>query len=137
MIEFQKIIKIYSYHLQDIFCCDCIFDKMTSLLFSSKEFTTYYEFINVIEQEIEKDKFVSFAFSGTFLLVCKPTIKFILNNKEIKQQLMKKSCITDWIDLNNERVILCNVCFMQNVKKIYILKTFRLKEDLRNDYFFL
>ena len=117
MIEFQKIIKIYSYHLQDIFCWDCIFDKMTSLLFSSKEFTTYYEFINVIEQEIEKDKFVSFAFSGTFLLVCKPTKKFILNNKEIKQQLMKKSCITDWIDLNNERVILCNVCFMQNVKK--------------------
>ena len=137
MIEFQKIIKIYSYHLQDIFCCDCIFDKMTSLLFSSKEFTTYYEFINVIEEEFEKDNFVSFAFSGTFLLVCKPTIKFILNNKEIKQQLMKKSCITDWIDLNNERIILCNVCFMQNVKKKNILKTFRLKEDLRNDYFFL
>ena len=137
MIEFQKIIKIYSYQLQDIFCCDCIFDKVTTLLFSSEEFTTCDEFINVIEEEFVKDKFVNLAFSGAFLLVCKPTIKFILENKEIGERLMKRSCITDLIELENEKIRICTVCFLQIIERNNLLKKFKLEEKLRNDYFFL
>ena len=136
MIEFQKIIKIYSYQLQDIFCCDCLFDKITTLLFSSKEFINYDEFMNVIEEEFEKDIFINFVFSGTFLLVCKSTIKFILENNETSP-LMKRSCITDLIELNNEEIRLCTVCFLQIMERTNFFKKFKLEEKLRNDYLFL
>ena len=136
MIEFQKIIKIYSYQLQDIFCCDCLFDKITTLLFSSKEFINYDEFMNVIEEEFEKDIFINFVFSGTFLLVCKSTIKFILENNETSP-LMKRSCITDLIELENEKIRICTVCFLQIIERNNLLKKFKLEEKLRNDYLFL
>ena len=136
MIEFQKITKIYSYQLQDIFCCDCLFDKITTLLFSSKEFINYDEFMNVIEEEFEKDIFINFVFSGTFLLVCKSTIKFILENNETSP-LMKRSCITDLIELNNEEIRLCTVCFLQIMERTNFFKKFKLEEKLRNDYLFL
>ena len=82
MIEFEKKIKIYSYQLQDIYCCDCFFERVASLLFSTKEFTSCDEFINIFEEEFLKEKFVIQIFSGSILLSCKFMIKFVLDNNK-------------------------------------------------------
>ena len=92
--------------------------------------------MNVIEEEFEKDIFINFVFSGTFLLVCKSTIKFILENNETSP-LMKRSCITELIELNNEEIRLCTVCFLQIMERTNFFKKFKLEEKLRNDYLFL
>ena len=67
MIEFEKIIGIYSYQLQDIYCCDCFFDRVASQLFSSKEFTSCDQFIKTFEKEFSEDKFVIKVFSSSFV----------------------------------------------------------------------
>ena len=139
MIEFRKKIKINSHQIQDIFCCSCIFDKLVSLLFSSEEEAIcYFDFVSLLKKDYSKDKFVFFTFSSIFLLICKSTIKFILENKKICSRLMRKSCITDLVEIENESIVLYNVCFLQIIERNDLLPKFKLKNELRNDgYFFL
>ena len=96
MIEFEKIIGIYSYQLQDVYCCDCFFDRVAAKLFSSKEFTSCDQFIKNFENEFPEDKFVIKVFTGTVLLACNSMFKFTLDNKEKSDQLVRKSCIPDF-----------------------------------------
>ena len=138
MIEFRKKIKIYSYQIQDILCCSCIFDKLASLLFSlEEEAVHYFDVISFLKKEL-KYNFLSFTFSSTCLFICKSTIKFILEDKKICSRLMRKSCITDLIEIENESIVLCNVCLLQIIERNNLLPKFKLKDELRNDdYFFL
>ena len=54
MIQFSKKINVYSYIISDIYCCDCFFDRIASLINSLKEFTECDEFINILENEFLK-----------------------------------------------------------------------------------
>ena len=54
MIEFRKKIKIYSYQIQDILCCSCIFDKLASLLFSlEEEAVHYFDVISFLKKDLK------------------------------------------------------------------------------------
>ena len=137
MIEFEKIIKIYSYQLQDIYCCDCFFDRIVSKLFSSKEFTTCDEFIKTFEEKFPEDKFVIRVFSGSILMVCNAMFKFIVDNKKKSDQIMRRSCIVDFFDFGEIKLKVCIVCLIQIIERTETLKKFKLKETLRNDYLYV
>ena len=93
MMEFEKMIKIYSYQLQDVYCCDCFFDRVAAKLFSSRETTACDEFINTLEEKFPDDKFVVRVFCCSALLVCNSMFKFIVDNKKKSDPLMRKSCV--------------------------------------------
>ena len=53
-------------------------------------------------------------------------------------RLMRKSCITDLVEIENESIVLRNVCLLQIIERNDLLPKFKLKNELRNDdYFFL
>ena len=137
MIEFEKIIKIYSYQLQDIYCCDCFFDKIVFELFSKKEFSSCDEFMKTFEEKFPADKFVIGVFSGSIILVCNSMFQFTIDNKEKSDQLTRRSCIIDFFDFGEITLKVCIVCLIQLVNRTDTLKKFKLKETLRNDYFYV
>ena len=137
MIEFDKITRIYSYQLQDIYCCDCFFDRIASKLFSSKDPTSCDEFIKTFEEKFPDDKFVIRAFSGSILLVCNAMLKFVIDNKGKSDQLMRKSCILDFFNLGEIEINACLVCVIEIVKRTETLKKFKLKRTLRNDFLYM
>lgn len=136
MIEFEKEIKIYSYKIQDIYCCDCFFERVTSLVFCYEEFTTCDEFIQILKEEFKK-KFIIFCFSGVILLMCKSLMKFILENKKDHEAIFNKKCITDAIDFEDEKILICVICLIKIIKNNKILKHFSLKEEHRNEVEYL
>ena len=137
MIEFEKIIGIYSYQLQDVYCCDCFFDRVAAELFSNKEFTSCDQFIKTFENEFPEDKFVIKVFTSTALLTCNSMFKFTLDNKEKSDQLVRKSCIPDFFDFGEIQINACLVCVIQIIKKKDTLKKFKLKRTLRNEYIYM
>ena len=54
MIIFDKKIKIYSYELQNVFCCDCFFETVARLLLGNKEFESCDEFIKILEKNFQE-----------------------------------------------------------------------------------
>ena len=137
MIEFEKKIRIYSYQLHDIYCCDCFFDLIASKIFSSENFTSCDEFITDLEGKFPDNEFVIRVFLHKILLVCNPMFKFILDTKRREDQLMRKSCIVDFFDFNeNETIKVCIVCLIDIVGKTETLKKFKLKKTLRENGIF-
>ena len=138
MIEFEKIIRIYSYQLHDVYCCDCFFDRIASKLFSSKEFTSCDEFLTDIEETFPDDKFVIRVFLHKILLVCNSMFKFIIDTKKKKNdELMRKSCIVDFFDFDENKIKACIVCLIEIAGKNETLKKFKLKTALRNGIFYM
>ena len=137
MIEFEKKIRIYSYQLHDIYCCDCFFDLIASKIFSSENFTSCDEFITDLEGKFPDNEFVIRVFLHKILLVCNPMFKFILDTKRREDQLMRKSCIVDFFNFNeNEMIKVCIVCLIDVVGKTETLKKIKLKETLRENGIF-
>ena len=141
MIEFEKKIRIYSYQLHDIYCCDCFFDLIANKIFSSEIFTSCDEFITDLEEKFPDNEFVIRVFLHKILLVCKPMFKFILDTKRRNDQLMRKSCIVDFFNFNeneneDEMIKVCIVCLIDIVGKTETLKKFKLKSTLRENGIF-
>ena len=137
MIEFEKKIRIYSYQLHDIYCCDCFFDLIANKIFSSENFTSCDEFITDLEEKFPDNEFVIRVFLHKILLVCNPMFKFILDTKRRNDQLMRKSCIVDFFNFNeNEMIKVCIVCLIDIVGKTETLKKFKLKSTLRENGIF-
>ena len=137
MIEFEKIIRIYSYQLHDVYCCDCFFDRIASKVFSGDNFTSCDEFITDLEEKFPDDKFVIRVFLHKILLVCNSMFKFIIDNKKKTDQLMRKSCIVDFFDFDETEIKVCIVCLIEIVGKTETLKKFKLKTALRNGIFYM
>ena len=137
MIEFEKIVRIYSYQLQDIYCCDCFFDRIASKLFSSKELTSCDEFIRGFEEKFPEEKFVIRVFCCKVLMVCNSIFKFIIDNKKKSDQLMRRSCIVDFFEFDENEIKVCIVCLMQIVNGNETIKKFKLKRTLRNDFLYM
>ena len=137
MIEFEKIIKVYSYQLHDVYCCDCFFDVIASKIFSKKNLNSCDEFITNLEEKFPDDKFVIRVFLHKILLVCNSMFKFIIDNKKKTDQLMRKSCIVDFFDFDGIEIKVCIVCLIEIAGKTETLKKFKLKTALRNGIFYM
>ena len=137
MIEFEKIIRIYSYQLHDVYCCDCFFDRIASKVFSGENFTSCDEFITDLEEKFPDDKFVIRVFLHKILLVCNSMFKFIIDNKKKTDQLMRKSCMVDFFDFDGIEIKVCIVCLIEIAGKTETLKKFKLKTALRNGIFYM
>ena len=116
MIEFEKKIRIYSYQLQDIYCCDCFFDVIARKLFSDEDFDSCDEFIKSLEEKFPDEEFVIKVFCGSILLVCNPMFKFVIDNKG-KFELMRKPCIPDCFNLGEIEILACLVCVIGIVRE--------------------
>ena len=137
MIEFEKIIRIYSYQLHDVYCCDCFFDRIASKVFSGDNFTSCDEFITDLEEKFPDDKFVIRVFLHKILLVCNSMFKFIIDSKRKTDQLMRKSCIVDFFNFDENEMKVCIVCLIEIAGKTETLKKFKLKSKLRNGIFYV
>ena len=116
MIEIEKKIIVYSYLIKEIYCCDCFFDRVMSLINSSKEFTEYDKFINILENEFSR-KYVIILFGGQILLICRELIQFIFKIKKEDEKIQLSHCVTDFISDGNEIIEVCSVCFIKIIEK--------------------
>ena len=77
MIEFEQVMKSYFEDIiQDIFCCDCLFETVTELLLLKKISGEYDEFVRILEKKFPI-KFLFVSFGGVSVLMCKNSFKFI------------------------------------------------------------
>ena len=136
MIHFSKKINVYSYTISDIYCCDCFFDRIMSLINSLKEFTECDEFINILENEFSR-KFVILIFGGTIILFCRELIKFIIKIKKEHEKIRRSHCVTDFISDGDDIIEICTVCFIKIIKNNMLLKHFKIKEKVRNETYYL
>ena len=132
MIEFEKDIRVFSYKLEDIYCCDCVFEKVIAMVFNQKKFSGYNEFLEILQKKFPKD-FLFMSFSGMLLIVCKDLLKFILKNKKEQQPVFMKSCFVDSFIIDDELKQICIVCLIKIVATNRILNYFKLKDKYRNE----
>ena len=135
MIEINKKIKVYSYLITEIYCCDCFFDRVMSLINSSKEFTGCDEFINILENEFLR-KFVILLFGGKIVLLCRELIKFIIKIKKEHEKIRLSHCLTDFISDGNEIIEICTVCFIQIIENNKLFRCFKTKK-VRDETYYL
>ena len=135
MIEINKKIKVYSYLITEIYCCDCFFDRVMSLINSSKEFTGCDEFINILENEFSR-KFVILLFGGKIVLLCRELIKFIIKVKKEHEKIRLSHCLTDFISDGNEIIEICTVCFIQIIENNKLFRCFKTKK-VRDETYYL
>ena len=93
--------------------------------------------MKTFEEKFPADKFVIGVFSGSIILVCNSMFQFTIDNKEKSDQLTRRSCIIDFFDFGEITLKVCIVCLIQLVNRTDTLKKFKLKETLRNDYFYV
>ena len=136
MIEIKKKIIVYSYLITEIYCCDCFFDRIMSLIDSSKEFTKYDEFINFLENEFSR-KYVIVLFEGKIVLLCRELIKFILKIKEEDEKIQLSHCITDFISDGDDIIEVCSVCFIKIIEDNKLFKHFKTKKKVRDETYYL
>ena len=136
MIEIEKKIIVYSYLITEIFCCDCFFDRIMSLINSSKEFSESDEFINILENEFSR-KYVIILFGGKILLICRELIKFIFKIKKEDEKIQLTHCITDFISDGNKIVEVCSICFIKIIESNRLLKHFKTKKKIRDETYYL
>ena len=136
MIEIEKKIIVYSYLITEIFCCDCFFDRIMSLINSSKEFSESDEFINILENEFSR-KYVIILFGGKILLICRELIKLIFKIKKEDEKIQLTHCITDFISDGNEIVEVCSICFIKIIESNRLLKYFKTKKKIRDETYYL
>ena len=136
MIEIEKKIVVYSYLISEIYCCDCFFDRVLSLINSSKEFTEYDEFINILENEFSR-KYVIILFGGKIVLLCRELIKFILNIKKEDEKIRLKNCLIDYVSDGDKIIEVCSVCFIEIIDKNNLFKHFKIQKKIRDETYYL
>ena len=109
-----------------------------SLINSSKEFTEYDKFINILENEFSR-KYVIILFGGQILLICRELIELILKIKKDDEAILKSSCFVHFISDGNEIIKICSVCFIKIIEKKNLLKHFKVKQKIKDEthYFYL
>ena len=139
MIQYFKRINVYFYTISDIYCCDCVFNRILGLLESSEEFSKPDEFIDILENEFSRN-FVILHFGEKIVLFCRKLIKFIIKIKKQREKIRMNSCITDFISDGDKTIEVCPVCFIKIIDNNKLFHRFKRNlESLRNetDYFFL
>ena len=107
-----------------------------SLIDSSKEFTKYDEFINILENEFSR-KYVIVLFGGKIVLLCRELIKFILKIKKEDEKIQLSHCITDFISDGDDIIEVCSVCFIKIIEDNKLFKHFKTKKKVRDETYYL
>ena len=133
MIEFEQVMKsCFEDIIQDVYCCDCLFDTVIELLLFKKLFTDYDEFVRILEKKFPT-KFLFVSFGGVSVLMCKDSFKFI-KAKTKDMPMLKIGCITNYITIDGESVVICVVCLIKIiVTDGNFLKHFRLIDKHRRN----
>ena len=82
MIKFNHLMYYYSCLIEEIFCCDCIFDQVFFLIEKEEE-----DFVEIIEEKLKKntnkeeDGFMVNFFDGALILICIEVLNFIRQKK--------------------------------------------------------
>ena len=132
MIDFEQVMNsLYSDIIQDIYCCDCLVDKiMDSLLF--KELSSdYNEFALELKREFPKN-FLFLSFGGVCVFICKDSFKFIKGAEKIIP-VVRKRCIFARFNLDGQNVIVCTPCLIKTIGIGELLHHFRLVDKYRRN----
>ena len=137
MIEIEKKIIVYSYLIIEIYCCDCFFDRIMTLIDNSRKFTEPNEFIEILEKEFDSKKYLLILFGGKVLLICKKLLDFIIKIKKEDEKIMLSHCITDFISNGDQVLEICAVCFIKIVEKNRLLKHLQTKKKVRDETYYI
>ena len=138
MIEIKKKIIVYSYLVTEVYCCDCFFDRIMTLIDTSIKFTESNEFIiNILEKEFNSKKFVTILFGGKVLLISKELIDFIIKIKKEDEKIMLSHCVTDFISDGDQILEICAVCFIKIVENNRLLKHFKTQKKVRDETYYI
>ena len=137
MIEIEKKIIVYSYLITEIYCCDCFFDRIMTLIDNSRKFTEPNEFIEILEKEFDSKKYLLILFGGKVLLICKKLLDFIIKIKKEDEKIMLSHCVTDFISDGDQVLEICAVCFIKIVEKNRLLKHFQPKKKVRDETYYI
>ena len=135
MIEFDQIMTQFDGVIQDIYCCDCLFEAVMELLFVDY-FSTYDDFVQELNRKFPT-KHLFLSFHGVSILICKKAFQFIAVAKDKNTPIFKYGCMTDTVIIDGEDVEICVVCIIKIVIAEKFLERFRLVEKYRsNDKYF-
>ena len=100
----KKVVRRYCKTVQEIYCCDCLFDQMIYLLNDEKEIVSMEE---SIEKNLDEDEFLVRRCFDTVVISCLNYLKFISGKKTLKE-LFKK--------IETKKIISCksfeDMCFI-------------------------
>ena len=135
MIEFDQIMTQFDEVMQDIYCCDCLFEEVMGLFFFNY-FFTYDDFVQELNRKFPT-KHLFLSFHGVSILICKKAFQFIAVAKEKNNPIYKFGCMTDTIIIDGENVEICVPCIIKIVISEKFLERFKLVEKYRaNDKYF-
>ena len=137
MIEIEKKKIVYSYLITEIYCCDCFFDRIMTLIDKSRKFTEPNEFIEILEKEFDSKKYLLILFGGKVLLIGKKLLDFIIKIKKEDEKIMLSHCVTDFISDGDQVLEICAVCFIKIVEKNGLLKHFQTKKKVRDETYYI
>ena len=133
MIDFESVMTRHERDeiIQDIYCCDCLFETLMELLHIKN--LKYEKFIQILTEKFPK-RHLFLYFSSINVFMCNHTFKFIAEDIEINfDSIYKSFCITDLINIENENFQVCVVCLIKIVVSRNYLKRFRLLDKYRSN----
>ena len=131
MIDFELVMKKYDEIIQDVYCCDCLFETVIGLLHMKN--LKYENFMKILVEKFPK-RHLFMYFSGINILMCHCTLKFIATEKKINYDgIFKSFCITDYINIEDHNFQICVVCLIKIIVSENYLKHFRLLDKYRSN----
>ena len=115
---------------------DCFFDRVMSLIDTSRKFSETNEFIDTLVNEFP-NKYAIILFGGKVLLICRELIEFIIKIKEEDEKIKLSHCVTDFISDGNEILEICSVCFIKIVEKNRLLQQFKTVKKIRGETYYI
>ena len=136
MIEFNQVITQFDGSvMQDIYCCDCLFEEVMQLLFFDC-FCYYNDFVQKLHNKFPT-KHLFLSFHGVSILICSKAFQFITAAKDKSKPIFKYGCMTDTVKIDAEDVEICVPCIIKIVISENFLERFKLVEKYRtNDKYF-
>ena len=120
----KKVVRRYCKTVQEIYCCDCLFDQMIYLLNDEKEIVSMEE---SIEKNLDEDEFLVRRCFDTVVISCLNYLKFISGKKTLKE-LFKK--------IETKKIIscksfedMCSICSIGVSKKLNCFHRFSKRQN--------
>ena len=135
MIEFEQILTQFDSIIEDIYCCDCLFEEIMGMLFFDY-FYAYNDFVQKLNDKFPT-KHLFLSFHGVSILICKKAFQFIAAAKDKNKPIFKYVCMTDTVIIDGEDVEICVPCIIKIVISENFFERFKLAEKYRtNDKYF-
>ena len=137
MIRIIKKKIFYSHLVTEVYSCDYFFDRVISLIDIRKKFTKTNEFIDILEEEFDVDKYLILFFGGKIVLICKILLNFILKMKEEDEKIYLTHCVPDFIECGEQIREICTVCFIKILAENKFLKKFLTEKKVIDETYYI